>query len=158
MKTTQRSPFAVGVEVYELSRAMRRYFDRRARSLGFAKEQWRALWHLHLNEGITQAGLAEILEIQPISLARTLERMVAAGLIDRRPDPKDRRALKLFLTVEAEPLIAVLSEIVEEFRVVASEGLSAAQQSQVVALLRHMRINLDNKDGVATPTDTVANG
>jgi MarR family transcriptional regulator for hemolysin len=156
MKKPEHHPFPVGFAVYELSRTMRRHFERRARSLGFTPEQWRALWHLERNEGITQAGLAEILEIQPISLTRTLDRMAASGLIERRPDPKDRRAVQLFLTQASEPILAMLHKEFESFRAQASEGMSPQQQTQMAALLGHMRDNLDKLDAATggTPAKT----
>ena len=112
--------------------------------MGQTNEQWRALWHLNLNEGITQAGLADILDIQPITLARTLDRMAAAGLIERRPDPHDRRALKLFLTPQADPIIKMLQREFEELRALATQGMSPEQQSQMIELLRRMRANFDS--------------
>jgi MarR family transcriptional regulator for hemolysin len=159
MKHTTPDLFPIGLEVYELSRDMRRHFQTRARTDGYTHEQWRALWHLERNEGITQAGLADILDIQPISLTRTLDRMAAAGLIERRPDPNDRRALKLFLTPEAEPVLNTLRKAFDELRVRATQGMSEKQQSEMVALLRHMRANLDRDDStVNTPAKKAAQG
>ena len=82
-----KAHFPIGLEIYETSRSLRRHFDRRARSLGFTQGQWRALLKLDFSPGSSQAALAELLDMQPISLARILDRMVAGGLVsltDRR--------------------------------------------------------------------------
>lgn len=138
--------FSITMEVYELSRAMRQYLGRATRSLGFTQEQWRALWHLSRNEGLTQTNLASLLEVQPISLTRALDRLAEQGLIERRPAPNDRRAMQVFLTDEAKPVIAELHVILDEFKRTAIAGLSEAEQEKTTELLRHMRANLDKQD------------
>lgn len=138
--------FVLGIEIYETSRTIRRHFDKRARALGFTQGQWRALLRLDLNEGISQAGLADLLDMQPISLMRILDRMEEAGLIERRADPADRRAMKLFLTPQAGPILKVLHEIADDVRATATKGLSEADQAQVIASLRRMRANFETSD------------
>ena len=149
------SRFVLGVEIYETSRIMRRYFDRRARAMGFTQVQWRALRKLDDNPGISQAGLADLLEMQPISLARILDRMVLAQLVERRPDPDDRRAVKLYLTEEAAPILKVLHEIAEELRDVANKGISAADQANIITAMRQMRANFEDVDDDITPTKQI---
>ena len=150
-------PFMLGREIYEVSRTIRRHFDRRARSMGFTQAQWAALWHLDRNEGISQAGLADILEMQPISLARILDRMESAGLIERRPDPGDRRAVQLFLTPQAGPILKILRKIADEVRTIASKGLTDDEQSQVVDLLQRVRANFGSPDAeTAAATAAIA--
>lgn len=140
------TPFSIIMEVYELSRTMRHYLSRATRSLGFTQEQWRALWHLSRNEGLTQTNLASLLEIQPISLTRALDRLAELDLIERRPSPNDRRATQVFLTEHARPVIAQLNEILDEFRAAAISGLPGDDLSQATDLLRRMRTNLDKQD------------
>ena len=141
--------YPLAMAVHELARAMRRSFDRRARALGYTQSQWRVLWAIGKSEGASQAALAESLEMQPIALARIVDRMEAAGLVERRPDPKDRRALMLYLTPQAGPTLQVLRGIADEMLGIAGEGTSAEQREQVVAVLRAMRGNLerDNAPG-----------
>ena len=139
-------PYAIAREIYEVSRTIRRHFDRRARAMGFTQAQWQVLWQLEHNQGISQSGLAEILEMQPISLARILDRMETAALIERRPDPADRRAMKLFLTPQAGPILVVLHKIADEVRATASQGLSMDEQARTVALLRRIRSNFAAPD------------
>jgi DNA-binding MarR family transcriptional regulator len=134
----------ITLELYELSRAMRRLFDARARDLGFTQGQWRILAQLSRHEGISQAGLADILEMQPISLARALDRMETNGLIERRPDPKDRRALKLFLMPAAGPMLEILRQVSDELRSIATSNLSSAEQETLVQLLGKIRHSLEN--------------
>lgn len=145
-QTEKKHPFPLGMEMFETSRTMRRHFDRRVRPLGFTQAQWRALLRLDVNPGISQAGLADLLEMQPISLMRILERMETTGLVERRPDPEDRRAVKLFLTEAARPILKVLHEISDEIRSAAIKGLSDAEQERVIAALRHMRANINALD------------
>ena len=146
------SRFVLGVEIYETAQTMRRYFDRRARAMGFTQVQWRALRKLEGNPGISQAGLADLLEMQPISLARILDRMVLAGLVERRPDPDDRRAVMLYLTDQASPILKLLQEIAEELRAVASKGIGPTEQAQIITSLRQMRVNFEDNDDDIAPT------
>lgn len=142
--------FSITMEVYELSRAMRQYLSRATRSLGFTQEQWRALWHLSRNEGLTQTALAGLLEIQPISLTRALDRLADQGLIERRPAPNDRRAMQVYLTGAAGPVIARLEAILDDFRAAAVSGLDDGEQARTAALLRRMRANLDRQDAAVS--------
>src|SRR6202171_4608396 len=94
-----------GFLLHDIARLMRQRFDQRARSLNLTRAQWQVLAHLQRHEGINQSGLAEILEIEPITIARLLDRMEEAGLVERRADPADRRARRLFLTERAKPML-----------------------------------------------------
>ncbi len=153
-ENTQPAAFVLGIEIYETSRTMRRHFDRRARAMGFTQGQWRVLWKLNSNAGISQVGLADLLDMQPISLTRVLDRMETAGLIERRPDPNDRRAVQLFLTPEAGPILVVLRKIAEEVRATATKDISPEQQAHVIGLLRHMRANFDGVSAEPEPVST----
>lgn len=139
------SSFSITMDVYELSRAMRHYLSRATRELGFTQEQWRALWHLARNEGLTQTSLAGLLEIQPISLTRALDRLAEQGLIERRPSPSDRRATQVYLTEKAQPVVAQLTAILNEFRTIAIDGLGVEELGRATDVLKHMRANLDKQ-------------
>ncbi len=138
--------------VSEFARSLRRAFDRRARALGYTQYQWRVLLMLGKAQGSSQASLADKLEMQPIALARILDRMVAAGLVERQPDPNDRRAVKLFLTANAGPIIEVLRGIADEVLTLAREGVSRERQEEVAALLQSMRANMERTDTATTAT------
>lgn len=132
--------------VSEFARSLRRAFDRRARALGYTQYQWRVLLMLAKTQGSNQAALADKLEMQPIALARILDRMETAGLVERQPDPNDRRAVKLFLTETAGPIINVLRGIADEVLTLAREGVSAEHQAEVAALLQSMRANMERTE------------
>lgn len=137
-------------EIYETSRVIKRHFDRRARNLGFTQGQWRALWHLERNEGITQASLAEILEMQPIAVARVLGKMEKAGLITRQADPGDKRAIKLYITPRAVPTLKLLHDIADDVCELASQGLTQEEQENIVSLMHRIKANFANVDARAT--------
>ena len=134
----------VGFLLADISRLLRRDFSQRAQHLGLTPAQWRALAYLARNEGITQAALAEILEIQPISLARLLDRMEAAGWIERRPSPTDRRAFALYLTPAANPVMQQLRDAGTDSRELALAGLDMRQRELLTDLLVKVKDNLQH--------------
>ncbi len=92
-------------QLVESSRILRNYIDHRAKQRGTTRAQWVVLYRLRAQEGLSQVDLAEILELQPISLVRLLDRLVEQGLLERRHDPKDRRANRLYLTAAGRKLV-----------------------------------------------------
>src|ERR1700751_716672 len=143
-------PVSLGMEVYELFRLMRKEADTRMRELGYTQSQWRGLGYLKRNEGISQAGLADILDMQPIALGRVLDRMEAARLIERRPDPQDRRALKLFLLPAAEPMLEILRNVSEDVQRTVTADLSEEEEETLVRLLRRMRRSVEQSSATQT--------
>src|ERR1700755_3539395 len=99
---------SLGFLISDVSRLMRRRFDERARQLGATRAQWRTLTMLSRNEGTNQGALAELLEVEPITLCRMIDRLEESGLVGRRRDPADRRAWQLFLTEKSTPMLADL--------------------------------------------------
>ena len=95
-------------QLSDVARSMRTYIDQRAREHGMTRAQWGALVRLERQEGMTQAELAEGLEIQPISLVRLIDRLCQPGLVERRPHPRDRRANRLYLTDKGHATFARL--------------------------------------------------
>jgi MarR family transcriptional regulator for hemolysin len=98
-------------QLVESSRLLRNYIDNRAKGRGTTRAQWIVLYRLRQQEGLSQVDLAEVLELQPISLVRLLDRLVEHGLLERRPDPRDRRANKLFLTPAGRQLVDDLDSL-----------------------------------------------
>jgi MarR family transcriptional regulator for hemolysin len=98
-------------QLVESSRLLRNYIDHRAKSRGTTRAQWIVLFRLRQQEGLSQVDLADVLELQPISLVRLLDRLVEHGLLERRPDPKDRRANRLFLTRAGRQLVDELDSL-----------------------------------------------
>ncbi len=98
-------------QLVESSRLLRNYIDHRAKERGSTRAQWIVLFRLRQNEGLSQVDLADVLELQPISLVRLLDRLVEHGLLERRHDPKDRRANRLFLTPKGKKLVDDLDSL-----------------------------------------------
>src|SRR6201989_226333 len=98
-------------QLVESSRLLRNYIDHRAKERGTTRAQWIVLFRLRQNEGLSQVDLADVLELQPISLVRLLDRLVEHGLLERRHDPKDRRANRLFLTAKGKRLVDALDSL-----------------------------------------------
>ena len=98
-------------QLVESSRLLRNYIDHRAKARGTTRAQWIVLFRLREQEGLSQVDLADVLELQPISLVRLLDRLVEHGLLERRPDPRDRRANRLFLTKSGRRLVDDLDSL-----------------------------------------------
>jgi MarR family transcriptional regulator for hemolysin len=97
--------------VSDVARMMRTLVDQEARKFGSTRAQWSVLFRLERYEGLKQSELAEILDIQPITLTRLIDRLCDSGLIERRSDPTDRRAKRLFLTPAARPFLDRLATL-----------------------------------------------
>ena len=98
-------------QLVESSRLLRNYIDHRAKARGTTRAQWIVLFRLREQEGLSQVDLADVLELQPISLVRLLDRLGEHGLLERRHDPKDRRANRLFLTAKGRQLVDDLDSL-----------------------------------------------
>ena len=132
----------VGFLLHDVARLMRRRFEQRAAALGFTRAQWQVLLHLSRNEGIHQAGLADIIEVEPISLVRILDKLQARGLVERRQDAGDRRCWRLHLTADAHPSLALLQSIGEDTRAEALAGFSDAERDALEGALSRLKTNL----------------
>lgn len=133
---------SIGSLIADLSRLCRRTFNRYLRDSELTQSQWQAIAYLRRWEGINQAALAEMMEIQPITLARLIDRMAAAGWVERRPDPHDRRAVQLFLTEKTQPILADLRAAGTLFQEQALAGIDAAERQQLFATLGKIKANL----------------
>lgn len=133
----------IGSLISDVSRLLRRRFDERARLIGVTRAQWRTLFMLKRHEGINQGGLADLLEVEPITLCRMIDRLEEAGHVERRRDPSDRRAWRIHLTDQARPLIENLGEIAEGLTHDALFGLDAAQLAALADGLSTIRSNLN---------------
>jgi DNA-binding MarR family transcriptional regulator len=135
----------IGVMIAHVARLLRRSFDERARSIGVTRPQWQVISLLARNEGINQGGLAELLEVEPITLGRMIDRLQEAGLVERRADPADRRAWRLFLAGRATDLIEQLRPLAKETFEFALEGIDEAGRAELMATLDRMRANLTRR-------------
>lgn len=146
---------SLGFLLSDSARLMRRRFDQLARHLGMTRAQWQVLFHLARREGINQARLAELLDLEPITLCRQVDRMEEAGWVERRPDPNDRRARRLFMTEKARPMIAAMRGIADELYAEALAGMSADEVAELSRLLERVRANLAERRA-ETNDDAVA--
>lgn len=132
----------LGFLLHDSARLMRKRFEQRARSLGLSRAQWQLLAALKHNEGIQQGALADLMDIEPITLVRLLDRSEKAGLVERRPDPRDRRAWRLHLTPQAHPELEVMYQIGHATREEGLASLTAADRAELFRLLEIIRGNL----------------
>ena len=130
----------------DVSRLIRRRFDDRARSIGVTRAQWRTLTALSRREGLTQGALAELLEVEPITLCRMIDRLEEAGHVERRRSPIDRRAWNIYLTAQSRPLLGQLRTIADEVIERSLCGLGEAERTALKTALDHVRRNLTDTD------------
>ena len=135
----------IGTMLAQVARLMRRSFDERARMIGVTRPQWQVLSLLKRHVGINQGGLADILEVEPITLGRMVDRLQEAQLVERRADPADRRAWRLHLTPKAEDLVEALMPHAEATFEEALEGIEQDRRDQLMNTLDRMRTNLSRK-------------
>jgi MarR family transcriptional regulator for hemolysin len=134
-----------GFLVHDVARLYGRRFDRNGRRLELTRAQCRTLGYLARNEGINQAGLADLLEIRPMTLVRQIDRMQEAGWIERRPDPTDRRARRLFLTDKARPVLGRIWDVASETQDQILAALSPDESDQLIDLLRRVHGALSDR-------------
>lgn len=134
-----------GFLLHDIARLMRKKFDQRARALGLSRAQWQVLVHLSRHEGINQSGLAEILEVENITLGRLIDRMEEAGWVERRPDRSDRRARLLYMTEKAAPMMERMRALAEETRNEALAGLPPDRREELIDALVAVRSNLSER-------------
>lgn len=150
---------SLGFLLHDVSRLLRRNFSRRMAHLGLTQAQWQTLAHLSRCQGVNQTKLADILDIQPITLARLIDRLEAAGWVERRLDPADRRAFRLYLTEKAQPLIDEMWDRAADTREAAMAGLEpAARDAMIDSLLAIKRNLVDAEQRAATPDDATEAG
>jgi DNA-binding MarR family transcriptional regulator len=110
-------------EIAETAHALRKAFDRRACSHGVTRAQWKVLFRLSRKPGLRQIELADMLDIEPITLSRIVDRLEESGLVERVADPSDRRAWRLHVTAKAQPLVAKLQALADEMVAEAFAGI-----------------------------------
>ena len=128
--------------INDVARMLRTYADYRGAQFGVTRAQWAVLVRLDRSEGLNQSELAEMLDLQPITLTRLLDKLCDSGLIERRPDPDDRRAKRLFLTSAARPLLKQLGTLGENTMASALEGVASEDIERMVSQLEIVRENL----------------
>jgi len=126
----------------DVARLLRTYADHKAAQFGITRAQWAVLVRLDRCEGLKQSELAEMLDLQPITLTRLLDKLSDNGLIERRADPEDRRAKRLFLTPAARPLLKRLGVLAEEMMAGALAGVAGEGVEQIIGQLAIVKDNL----------------
>ena len=130
-------PFEIG----ETAHALRKAFDRRAVGMGVTRAQWKLLFRLERNPGLRQIELADMLDIEPITLSRIVDRLEEGGLVERVADPADRRAWRLHVTAKAQPLIEKLRAVADEMISEAFAGIDPHDIAIARAVLARVREN-----------------
>jgi DNA-binding MarR family transcriptional regulator len=136
---------SVGFLLSDSSRLLRRRFDQYARAIGVTRPQWQVLFALSRLEGTNQGSLAEHLEVEAITLCRMLDRLQEADLVERRADPADRRAWRLFLTDKARPLLDSMRAIGDRVLEEALAGIDAPARAALAESLGRIRLNLTTR-------------
>jgi MarR family transcriptional regulator for hemolysin len=126
----------------DVARLLKTYADQRARQFGISRAQWAVLVRIGRHEGLKQTELADILDLQPISLTRLLDRLAENGLIERRADPNDRRANRLYLTPAAKPLLDQLADLGADMMETVLGGISTASIERMLKELGAVKDNL----------------
>lgn len=132
----------LGFLLGDITRLLRERFNARAASAGLTLAQARALVYLARHEGISQVALARMIEVTPITLLRQVDRLSDAGLLERRANPADRRAQKLYLTDAGRSLLKRLAVIAGTITETAVTGLTPEDRDQLYALLERVKGNL----------------
>lgn len=140
-------------QLVETSRLLRNYIDHRAKDRGTTRAQWIVLFRLREQEGLSQVDLADVLELQPISLVRLLDRLVEHGLLERRHDPRDRRANRLFLTASGRQLVDDLDSLRDA---IASDVLQEISDAQIETSLKTLRDIKERIKGFGEPRHQIA--
>jgi len=131
-------PFEIG----ETAHALRRAFDRRAAALGVTRAQWKVLFRLTRTPGLRQVELADLLDVEPITLSRIVDRLEEAGHVERVADPADRRAWRLQVTEKAKPLVAKLRDLGSELVEDAFAGIDPREIERARQVLAQVRENV----------------
>lgn len=139
---------SIGFLLNDVSRQLRYRFDARARDIGVTRPQWRALLCLARIEGPTQSELADLLEVERITLCRMIDRLAEAGLVERRADPLDRRVWRLHLTEAAHGVVERLAQIGAELEAELLSLIGPVEQTMLCETLTRMREGLSRRGGV----------
>jgi MarR family transcriptional regulator for hemolysin len=131
-----------GFALNDVARLLRTYSDKRAREVNMTRAQWAVLVRLQRCEGVKQSELADALDLAPITLARLIDKLTAAGLVDRRDDAQDRRANRLFLTDAAAPTLEKLGALGETLMGRALAGLDDGDIARMTRDFQRIKANL----------------
>ena len=135
-----------GYLLNDVTLLFRKHFDRRAVKFGLTRAQWRATKMLYHREGLRQTELAEWLEMEPIAVGRVIDRLQAAGFVERRADPRDRRAWRLYITEQARVIVGDMELIARDLRKDATRGVDSDELYQAMGVINRIKDNLQALD------------
>lgn len=139
-----KSPYehSIGFLVHDVARLMRVTFDRSVRDAGLTRAQWLVLAYIIRTDGQTQTNLAEQTDMEKAPLGKLLDRLQDGGWIERRPDPDDRRAKRIFKTAKVEPLTDIMTDATDRLYAIALDGLDADARARLTDSLFRLKQNL----------------
>lgn len=146
---------SLGFLLNDVARQMRNRFDRQARALGLTRAQWRVMMFLRRHEGARQSELAALLEVENVTLGRHIDRLEESGWVERRSDPSDRRAWRLFLAEKSMPILDKLAVVLIETRETALSGFGSKERDALIETLLRIKTNLVDADEVELIEDAV---
>jgi MarR family transcriptional regulator for hemolysin len=144
-----QKPKSLGFFIVDAARLLRRRFDQETRHLDMTSAQLQILGRLSQMEGINQAQLAGMLDMEPITVSRHVDRMEAVGFVERSPDPQDRRVWLLNLTDKGKALLPGMRDIAQKIFADAQEGLSESERAILMKGLEQLVSNLSRKPAEA---------
>ena len=148
----------IAFTIMDVARLLKTYADQRARQFGISRAQWAVLIRIERTEGLKQSELAELLDLHPISLPRLLDRLADNGLIERRADPNDRRANRLYLTAAAKPLLGRLFELGADMMETVLDGLDEKSIERMLKQLGALKDNLRRAISANAQPEVALNG
>lgn len=143
----------LGFLLKEVSRRFVLRFEARASAVALTLPQCKALVRLEKNEGASQVRLAELAEVDAMTMVRILDRMEADGLLERRPDPADRRARCLYLSDKGRSLLDQIWRMSDATRAEAFAGITKPQREVFMDVLERIHDNLSRLEGKAANSD-----
>jgi len=147
----------VGYLLKDVSRRYVARFERHAEEVSLTLMQCKVLLHLSRSEGASQVRLCELTDIEPMMMVRILDRMEADKLLERRPDPADRRARRLYLTRKATPILDEIDRIMEVTRNEVFAGVSKADREAFLKVLEHVHQNVCALEAATAPVTSQSN-
>lgn len=137
---------AFGHTVADVTRLLRRVFDRRATELQLTRAQWRALSRIHRQPGLSQKQLAEELELEPLAVGRVIDRLESTGFVERRADPADRRCWRLFPAARSAEVMAGMKRLANGLHAEILSDVTADELDTAMRVLERVRDNLTRLD------------
>jgi DNA-binding MarR family transcriptional regulator len=148
-KPLDRDPLVL---IHDVARLMRTRADARARTYGMTRAQWMILVRLDAQPGMSQNELAALIEVEPITVARLVDRLESRGFVERRADPADRRIWRLHLSPAAAPMLKEIAKARRELTEMLVANIPARELDAAVGCLLQMKVNMTSEQRVKAET------